>query len=207
MSVVLKEIILAEAASANATEEPRRRRWTVDEYYRMAEVGLLGPDERTELIDGEVLRMSPQNSRHATVIGRVERALRGVLPEGLHLRTQMPLRLSQETEPEPDLAVVTGDLDDYADAHPTTAALVVEISDSTLRFDRRAKAAVYAQAGIPEYWVVNVRRREVEVHTQPVDDPAAGWNYASIVPYREGDEIQPLAVAEASLPVREFFPR
>src|SRR5687768_17446220 len=114
-------------------EEPRRWRWTRDDYYRMAEVGLLPPDARVELIDGEVLYMSPQRTPHFNAVSRGQRVLSRVFGEGYWARAQGPLSLNLEMEPEPDLAVVPGTEDDYEEAHPNTAVLVVEVSDTTLR--------------------------------------------------------------------------
>ncbi|BAS26417.1 Uma2 family endonuclease [Limnochorda pilosa] len=143
------------------------RRWTRPEYERLGEVGVLGPDERTELLEGVIVPVAPRSSRHATGVLRVERALLKVCPKGYHVRTQLPLALGDASEPEPDIAVVPGTIEDYENGHPKTALLVVEVSDRSLRVDRDAKATLYANAGIPVYWIVNLEEGQLEVHEDP----------------------------------------
>ena len=145
-------------------------RWTREAYERLGEQGVIAPDRRVELIDGTLIDMSPQSSLHATAVRKVDEALRTALGSGYDVRTQLPLALSETDEPEPDVAVVRGRIDDYRDAHPTTAALVVEVADSSLDFDRTTKAAMYARAGIADYWIVNVPDRHVEVYRDPRGD-------------------------------------
>jgi Uma2 family endonuclease len=148
------------------------RRWTRAEYERMAETGVLRPDERVELLDGEILLvMTPQNSPHAAVIGKTEDVLRQTFGRGIWVRTQMPLILDPDSEPEPDLAVVPGSPSDYVQEHPRTALLVVEVADTTLEKDRGRKAATYARAGIPEYWIVNLVDHCLEVYRDPIASP------------------------------------
>lgn len=145
----------------------RRYRFTRDAFERMAEAGVLPPDARVELIDGELIEMSPQGSRHATALHLLVGALRSGMPEEVHLRIQAPLDLGDRNVPEPDVAVVAGTIRDYAAAHPRNALLVVEVSDTTYDFDVDIKRALYARSGIPEYWIVNLSERQVEVYTEP----------------------------------------
>src|SRR5919198_1146345 len=119
---------------------PRLRLWTREEYLKMVEAGVFKPGERVELIEGRNVAMSPQNSPHFTAVSLVEEALRTLFGAGYVVRVQGPLDLSPTSQPEPDIAVVRGTIRDYAGAHPTTALLVVEVSDSTLAFDRGEKA-------------------------------------------------------------------
>ncbi len=140
----------------------RVRRWTRDEYERLGDLGVLGPEERVELIDGVVYQMPPQHSRHATGVRLTEIALSKAFGEGFDVRAQLPLALGDYSEPEPDMAVVIGDARDFTDAHPATALLVVEVSETTLAFDRETKSSLYAAAGIPEYWIVNLVDRRLE---------------------------------------------
>lgn len=182
------------------TIQMERRRWTVDDYYRMAECGLIGEDERVELIDGEVLRLSPQNVPHASVTAFLNNAL--VLRYGrTHIvRVQLPLQVGEHSEPEPDFSLVTKEAILTAQRHPTTADLVVEVSDSSLEFDRLRKSRLYAEAGVPEYWVVNLRENVLEVYRQP-----DGSIYTEHSVLRPGDIVQPQVIPGEGLPVDEFL--
>ena len=126
---------------------PQRRLWTRAEFERIADAGVFGPEERLELIEGEIIVKVTQNSPHTTSMNLTAEALRPILT-GLYIRIQLPLNMGASSQPEPDFAFVEGSIRDYAQAHPTTAVLVVEISDSTLVYDRRTKAGLYARAGV-----------------------------------------------------------
>jgi Uma2 family endonuclease len=150
-------------------ESPRRHRITVDHFYRMEEAGLFGADERVELVNGEIIDVPAMGSRHASALARILRTLAAAVSARAHLRPQLPLRLNQDSEPLPDLAIVRSRADDYADSHPTTADVlpVVEISDSMLRYDRAVKTVLYARCGVPEVWVVDLRANRVHVYRSP----------------------------------------
>lgn len=184
-----------------ATANPVVRRWTREEYERAVEEGYFQPEERLELVDGVLYEMTPQSSDHATGIRFVQRALRSLDGEGLDLRCQLPLALGFDSEPEPDLAIVPGNPEDYRDAHPTTAVLVVEVADSSLLHDRKRKARLYARAGIPEYWILNLTHSCLEVFRNPQKGV-----YQSRTVLREGDSISPLA-REITIPVASLLPR
>ena len=156
------------------------RRWTRSEYERMTEAGVLTENDRVELIGGEILTVTPQKSPHATGVVLASEALRRVLAFDLHVRTQLPLALGDDSEPEPDVAVVRGSLRDYLNAHPRSAVLIVEISDSALAFDRHVKGSLYARERVAEYWIVNLVESVVEVYRDPTEDSSArfGWAYA-----------------------------
>jgi Uma2 family endonuclease len=191
-----------------AVELPRRL-WTAEEYERAGELGLFGPEERLELIEGEILvKMSPQGSRHAGVIDLVAQALRSVFLSGYVVRVQTPLALGPGNRPEPDLAVVAGNARQYLAGHPTTAVLAVEVSDTTLALDRVVKAGVYATAGIPEYWIVNTVEGKLEVHRTPAPDPdnAGAFRYNSVNDLIPGQTIAPLAAPAHSIPVADLLP-
>ena len=150
------------------------RRWTRREYDRMIDAGVLTPEDRVELIDGDIIAVTPQKSRHATAVSLAGTALRQAFGDDVHVRSQLPLALDRTSEPEPDIAVVAGSPRDYRDAHPSTALLIVEIADTSLEFDRTKKAALYARAGILDYWIVNLVDEVVEVHGNPqrtIDQP------------------------------------
>jgi Uma2 family endonuclease len=183
--------------------EPALRRWTVAEYHQAGDAGIFDPEERLELVNGEIYRMSPQKGPHATGSGLAEEALRAILPAGHILRIQKPLTLGEDGEPEPDIAMVRGSLRDFARQHPTTAVLIVEVADSSLAFDRVEKAKQYARAGIPEYWILNVPERLLEVHRDP--DPASE-TYRQVTRHGENERVSPLAVPAAAILVRELLP-
>lgn len=182
---------------------PTVRRWTAKDYERAAEAGVFGPEERLELVNGEIYEMSPQNGPHATTCDLVELALRSVLLEGYVVRSQKPLALGPSSVPEPDIYVARGRIRDFVRQHPTTAELVVEVSDATLAFDLGRKLAVYANAGIQEYWVVMIPERALVVHREP--DPQSG-SYRNVTRLHDRDQISPLVAPEANIPVIELLP-
>jgi Uma2 family endonuclease len=183
---------------APALAQPRL--WTRAEYDSMVEAGIFGPDDKIELIEGEIVPMSPQKSPHATGVALAQEALRQVFVLGAHCRCQAPLAVSADSEPEPDLAVVAGSIRDHVNAHPSTALLVIEISDTTLAFDRSVKKRLYARAGIPEYWIVNLVERKVEVHREPEGD-----EYTRSFHAKPGERVSPLG-ATAEVAVDDLLP-
>lgn len=187
---------------------PRTRRWTREEFQRAISLGLFRPDERLELIGGEVCEKMTMNSPHATGISLVEKALRALLPPGLYLRVQLPLALGRDSQPEPDIAIVSGDPRDYARQHPATAALVVEVAVASLPADRLVKNGLYAGAGIAEYWILNVEERLLEVYRDPVPAPGRpfGHHYRAITRYTEADTVAPLFAPAASISVADLLP-
>jgi Uma2 family endonuclease len=184
------------------------RRWTREEYERMIDHALLHEDERAELIDGEILTMAPQKSRHAATVAHLQEVLRVAPGSRWHIRAQMPLALDPMSEPEPDLAVVAGAALDYIDGHPEDAALLVEVAETTIRFARRWKGSLYARAGIAEYWIVNLADRVLEVYRDPAPDWSAryGWSYQTVQRLAAGDAVSPLAAPHARLPVADLLP-
>ncbi len=152
-------------------EQPKTPRFTADEVWRMLETGVIGPDERVQLFEGELLVMSPHSPVHAALVAEVPSVLgRAYDPGAFHVRSQTSIGGTVDTIPEPDACVVRGRARDYFNRLPGAddIVLVVEISYSTLSLDRR-KAAVYARAGYATYWLVNVDARQLEVHSAPVD--------------------------------------
>jgi Uma2 family endonuclease len=180
------------------------RRWTRKEYYRAAELGLFRPDERLELLDGEILqKMSPQLPPHATAIGDTAEALADAFGRGYTVRQQLPLILTDRSEPEPDVVVVTGTRRRYRARHPRSsdAQLVVEVSDTTLRLDRTKKLPAYARADIPEYWILNLPERRLEVYREPV-----GARYQSITFFGDQEEVAPLGAPLSRVRVSDLLP-
>jgi Uma2 family endonuclease len=149
----------------------RTRRFNADEYLRMVEVGILSYDDRVELIDGEVLSMTPIGPRHSAAVDRATRLFVSRFGADAIVRVQGPVRLNLFTEPEPDVLVLRPRDDFYASAHPGPAEvlLVVEVADASLDYDRDVKAFVYAQSGVPEYWVLDLNAQVLLRHTSPAD--------------------------------------
>lgn len=178
------------------------RRFRVEEYYRMAEAGVFAEDERVELLEGEVHAMTPQHARHMRVIDRLNMLLvQAVAGEGLSVRVQGPLTLNEQSEPEPDLAVLrTQDVDAARERHPSFALLVVEVAESSLSKDRGLKARLYARAGIPEYWIVNLRQQTVEVYTEP--EPG---RYAAVRTYARGQVVRCTALPQLKADVEALL--
>lgn len=145
-------------------------RITAEQYLRFVDEGVLGPDDRVELLEGVVVSVGTQNPPHASGVARATRALVVAVGNRAVVRTQLTFVAGEFSVPEPDLAVVPGSFDDYDDAHPCTALLIVEVADTSLVQDRLTKAAIYAGAAVPEYWIVDVRGQRVEVYREPVAD-------------------------------------
>ncbi len=179
--------------AASDAFRPLRR----SEYERLVELGAFG-DDRLELLRGVLCLMSPQGSRHASIIQVLNRSLLGPLAGRAEVRIQMPLALSDDSEPEPDLAIVPPG--DYWDGHPTTAHLIVEVAESRPERDR-LKLALYAEAGLPEVWLIDVGARAVEVHREP-----DGGHYGELRTLRPGDTLAVAAFPDVTLPVSALMP-
>ena len=190
-----------EAAAAALTRE--KRKFTVAEYYRMAEVGILHHTERVELLDGEIIVMAPMGERHANGVRRIDRVLHRVFGDAAIISVQCPLRLDDYSEPEPDVALLRLREDEYLDSHPGPAdvLVVMEVSDSTLDFDREVKSKRYAAAGIPEMWVLNLPGDCLDRLDQP--GPAG---YARHTVFRRGEKISPAALPDLEFAVADLLP-
>lgn len=148
---------------------PQNHRFTVEDFYRMADAGILGADDRVELIDGEVVEMNPIGSRHAASVSRLNRLLLGLVADRAIVRVQDPVRLSDLSEPQPDLALLKFREDFYAKGHPTPddVLLLIEVSDSSLAFDQGTKLSLYAISGIPEVWIIDLSRNVLTSYRTP----------------------------------------
>jgi Uma2 family endonuclease len=177
-------------SSASHVSPPRAlplRNFSRLEYDKMIDAGVFGQGEHVELVGGAIVEMSPEGPHHAGTIDLIAEILRRTFGPGFTVRVQHPLVIDPDGEPEPDLAVVAGEPRVHLDAHPRSALLVVEVAESSLAYDRREKALLYARAGIPEYWIVNLADRVLEGHRAPT---AGG--YAEVAIMAVGDEILPL---------------
>ena len=183
--------------------QERLRRISVDEYHRIIEAGILGEDEKVQLVDGVLVAMTPRGSRHAFVIQELTRLLVRALGDDVRVRTQLPLILGGDSEPEPDLAVVRASDAASPSRHPGTALLVIEVAGDSLRFDRGTKAALYARAGIPEYWIVNLAETSIEVHRDP--DPASA-SYRSVSRHLGDEEVAARSVPGVVVELQQLLP-
>jgi Uma2 family endonuclease len=192
-----------------ATDPIRTRHWTRKEYERyerLVALGVMHEDEPIELIGGQMIVAEPKNTPHPSAL--MLTALRGVFGAGWVVRQQDPVALDDESEPEPDVAVVAGRIRDYSGAHPERPVLIVEVADSSLSFDRRYKGSLYARAGIADYWIVNLRCRVPEVYREPVMAPAArfGWKYDRVRILTPEATVSPLAHPDATIAVADLLP-
>lgn len=196
-------------AAADANLRPSPEGWDTEQYYRLAEMGVLGPEERLELLDGEILEMSPQRNYHAEGVMRALRVLTALFEPAHHVRPQLPFHCGPRDEPEPDLAVIEGPYESSEGQHPTGALLIVEISDTTLRYDLGKKASLYASVGVPGYWVIDLKTLRVIVHRdpQPAESTQYGWAYGSATAYSMGEKVIPMAAADRAVEVRDLIPQ
>lgn len=187
------------------------RRIRLDEYHRMAECGILGPEERVELIDGIILPLSPQNLPHSTSIRLINMLLTRLFGATHVVSCQAPLAAGEDCEPEPDFAVMTFDHMNECLARksqPTRPDLVIEVADSSLLYDTSDKANLYARAGIPEYWVVDLPHRRLEIRRQPAPaaDATFGHAYCSVLRLSEQESASTLFAPEQAVPIGAMLP-
>ena len=165
-------------------------------------------DRKVQLIDGEILQESVMNPPHATSVMKCYMVLSRIFTQGCHVRPQLPIELTPYTKVFPDGAVVAGSIDDYATKNPTTAILVLEVSDATRPFDRREKASLYAAAGLAEYWMVDLVKRKLLAYRNPHADPSQphGHSYAEVKEYGPEESVSPLAAPHGTVKVADLLP-
>lgn len=178
------------------------RLWTVMEYRQMTTAGVLSPDERIELIEGQLLQMAAKGTAHSAAVTRIDRILSAQLADRALLRLQDPVQLTNFSEPEPDLAVVQLDPQDYEDHHPTPSEifLLIEVADSTLKRDLEIKAPLYARSQIPDYWVLDVQERCLYVLQQPRET-----GYERLEVLQPEAWVSPLAFPDCRVRVADFL--
>ena len=154
------------------TTQPQKHAFTVGEYYRMAETDILTEEDRVELIDGQIIAMSPIGSRHAACVKRLNLLMGKMVGDSMLIGVQDPIQLDAYSAPEPDLVLLRPRADFYAAAHPTAAdvLLAIEVADTSADYDREVKLPLYAQAGIPEVWLIDLQASRIEVYAQPQGD-------------------------------------
>jgi Uma2 family endonuclease len=182
--------------------EVSKKLFSVDEYYQMAEVGILSPEDRVELVDGEILRMSPIGNRHLGCVNRANEVFVGALRGRVVVSIQNPLRLNNFTEFQPDIVLLKLRKDHYSAKHPMAedALLVIEVSDTTFRYDHDVKLKRYAKAGIPEVWIVNPGQNELLVFRDPSND-----RYQTGITYRPDDSITASSFPDTVFKAEDFL--
>lgn len=186
---------------------PQPFRWTIEQYRKLGETGLFH-DVKTMLIDGEIYTMVMPKPPHDTALGLTEEWLRTIFTSGCHIRNQKGFDVGTRNDPGPDLAVVPGSIRDYATRTPTAAVLVVEVAETSLDMDTTTKAELYATAGVPEYWVLDVTGRRLLVYRDPVPLPTGlgATAYRTHLTLSPTDRVSPLAAPQASIAVADLLP-
>ncbi len=186
------------------TSTPTRHRFTVAEYYAMADAGIFSKDDRVELLDGDIINMPPIGDWHQASIDFYTNILPQILQGQAIVRVQGPTRLSDESEPQPDVMLLKWREDYYQGGHPSPedVLLLIEVSDTTIEYDRTAKLSAYARAGIPEVWIVSREDRRIESYTEPSEG-----TYSSVRHIGPADTISPQAFPDITLEVGRFFPK
>jgi hypothetical protein len=185
------------------------KRWiTRAEFETLMATGVFAPEERLELLAGELVRREPAGTQHAVAVALVSEILARLVFPSMHMRVQLPLALGEYDEPFPVLAVVQGSPREYLNDHPTTALLVVEIAETSLRTDRDIKGSLYAQADIPECWILSLKERVLEVYREPAPDAKAvyGASYRFKQVLTAGDAVQPLFQPDVPIEVQSVLP-
>lgn len=181
-----------------------QHRFSVEDYYRMAETGVLRPGKRMELLDGKIIDMSPIGPFHGGLVGRLTRLFSKVAKDRWLVWPQNPLRLDDHSEPEPDVMLLKPAADDYTTRHPQPkdVFLLIEVADSTLDYDREEKLPAYGRAGIAEVWIVNLPEATIEVYREP-----NFTGYGSKTVHSAGDQVKPVAFPDVTVDVAELLKR
>ena len=189
-----------------AIAEPQRL-WTRSEFNKMAEAGLF-QGRHVELVEGQVIEMSPMGSLHATAVALVGRTLEREFGAGFFARWQMPFDAGELSEPEPDVAIIQGDVRDFTKAHPGTAVLIVEVAETSLKYDRTEKAGLYAKVGIADYWILNLVDRQLEVCREPEEDASQphGFRFSLVTIHKSGGSVATLAANGLIINVDDLLP-
>lgn len=206
--------------AAIADREPPKILWNKDDYYRLADLGFFN-GKRVELIEGEIFvkynytefdegeyEMSAMSSLHFSGVNVAAEVMREVFKKKYFVSVQCPVDMGESSELEPDVSIIEGKARDFKNAIPKTAALIIEVSDTSLLYDRGKKASLYARAKIEDYWIVNVKDKRLEVYRRPIKDETAfyGFSYGEIRILTENDEATPLAAPDAKIKVADILP-
>lgn len=179
--------------------------WSVEDYHHMIENGLLTHDDRVELLEGIISHMSPKGVSHVIISRWIVEQFREGLGVGSYLLTQDPITLTEQgSEPEPDITIARGSMFDYTEHHPypEDILLVIEVADSSIEIDKKIKMPIYARARIQDYWVVDIKAKEITIYRQPVED-----SYQEVQVLTGRDRLSPLAFPEITFQVQDLFPQ
>lgn len=173
-----------------------RLRFTVDDYYRMIDLGMIKDVERAEIIEGELIKKMPIGKAHAAIVKKLDEVLRDILGKSVTYSVQDPIRLDEFNEPQPDIALLVRREDFYREKQPFAedVLVLIEISDSTLDFDRNRKIPLYAKAGIREVWLVNLQNSTIEIHSQPAE-----YSYGIVKVLRRGETVESTVLENLSI--------
>ncbi|WP_254566590.1 Uma2 family endonuclease [Oscillatoria sp. HE19RPO] len=187
---------------------PTAKRFTIQEYHRLTELGFFQEGDRVELIQGEILQMAAKGTAHTTVTKRLLRAFGQRLGERATIQIQDPLFLAPNSEPEPDIALVKNRADDYLSGHPTPedVILVIEIADSSLRYDREVKLPLYAKSGIADYWIFNLVNNTLECYSEPYQDNRESFGYRQRRIVLPNEQVPLPGFSDILLDLAEIFP-
>lgn len=179
-----------------------RRRFTVEEYHQIAKAGILSEDDRVELMEGEIVEMIPISSRHAACVDCLNHLISHSLGEAVTVRVQSPIHLTEHSEPQPDLALLKHRYDFYADKHPgpEDVLLVVEVAETSQEYDREVKIPHYAQAGIPEAWLVDLKKEMIESYSKP-----SPQGYKEVRKYQSGKHLTSHSITDLKLSVDDIL--
>jgi len=185
------------------------KRFTIAEYHRLAEIDLLGEDDRVELICGEIVQMAAKGTAHTTLNKRLLRELAKLIGDRATLQSQDPIALSNSSEPEPDLAILQNRSDDYLNNHPTPEdiLLLIEISDSSLSYDQTIKLRLYAEANILNYWIFNLLDRHLEAYSEPYQDLQGNFGYRLKRVTLRNESIALPCLTDSLLDLSNVFPK
>ncbi|MEO8604669.1 MAG: Uma2 family endonuclease [bacterium] len=188
--------------ASTATATAQRRRFTVDEYRRLGAIGVLRQDDRVELLDGEIIQMTPIGSPHAGCVGALTELFHRRFGRQALVWVQNPFQLGPWSEPQPDLCLLRRRADFYRTAHPAPAdvLLVVEVADASLAYDRDRKLPAYAAGKIAEVWIVDLAGAAVDVHRRPL-----GRSYRDVTRHQRGTRLAPLAFPDRALRVNDIL--
>ncbi len=180
----------------------QKRLFTVDDYYRMAQAGILREDDRVELIEGEIVQMTPIGSRHAGCVKYLSQMFHSFFGKKAVVSTQDPIYIDLHNEPQPDICVVRSRSDFYRNSHPNPSEVffIVEVADSSQEYDRRQKIPLYGRNGIPETWLVDIANKRIEVYRDPSEN-----GYRECIVLEPGQSVSPRAFPELLIPVSEIL--
>lgn len=190
---------------ANGSVQPRPLSWNFEQFRQMHDL-LFFEDRRVELIEGEIIEMAAMNGPHWAAVAQANKILSRLFGDYV-VAPQLPLKLSEVSAPVPDFSIVSGAPGDFVKEIATGALLCLEISDSTLRYDRTQKAVLYAKAGIPEYWILDLKQRRLEVFLEPVGDAESGGVYTQTHIFSETGEVAPHFAPDIKIKVADLLPK